>query len=202
MKHIKSKYEILRQKIYIVIHGSGTIAGKTFDLILLGTILLSLVLIMMTSISKYDDKYHQFFIIGEWIITIFFSIEYILRIISNKRPLNYIFSFYGIVDLLSLLPMYLSFFILASEVLRVIRSLRLLRLFAILVHSPILNQSSHNKESLQASTNKIIVFMYNVGVMSRILGPIMFTVENGYSGCSNIPNCIYWCIVAMTTEGS
>lgn len=201
MKHIKSKYEILRQKIYIVIHGSGTIAGKTFDLILLGTILLSLVLIMMTSISKYDEKYHQFFIIGEWIITIFFSIEYILRIISNKRPLNYIFSFYGIVDLLSLLPMYLSFFIPGSEVLGVIRSLRLLRLFAILDLIPILNQSSHIKESLKASTNKIIVFVYFVIVMSIILGTIMFTVENGHSGFTNIPNSIYWCIVTMTTVG-
>ena len=201
MKHIKSKYEILRQKIYIVIYGSGTIAGKTFDLILLGTILLSLVLIMMTSISKYDDKYHQFFIIGEWIITIFFSIEYILRIISNKRPLNYIFSFYGIVDLLSLLPMYLSFFIPGSEVLSVIRSLRLLRLFAILDLIPILNQSSHIKESLKASTNKIIVFVYFVIVMSIILGTIMFTVENGHSGFTNIPNSIYWCIVTMTTVG-
>src|SRR5690554_4595574 len=201
MKHIKSKYEILRQKIYIVIYGSGTFAGKTFDLILLGTILLSVLLVMMTSISKYDDKYHQFFIIGEWIITVFFSIEYILRIVSNKQPLRYIFSFYGIVDLLSLLPMYLSFFIPGSEVLAVIRSLRLLRLFAILDLIPILNQSSHIKESLKASSNKIIVFVYFILVMCIILGTIMFKVENGSNGFTNIPNSIYWCIVTMTTVG-
>src|SRR5690606_16266939 len=108
-------------------------------------------------------------LIGEWIITMFISIVYILRIISNKRTLNYIFSFYGIVDLLSLLPMYLSFFIPGSEVLSVIRSLRLLRLFAILDLIPILNQSSHIKESLKASTNKIIVFVYFVIVMSIII---------------------------------
>src|SRR5690554_2549653 len=201
MRYIKSKYELLRQKVYIIIYGSSTLAGKTFDLLLLGVILLSLVLIMMASITRFDNQYHQFFIIGEWIITIFFSIEYILRIISNKRPLNYIFSFYGIVDLLSLLPMYLSFFIPGSEVLSMIRSLRLLRLFAILDLIPILNQSSHIKESLKASTNKIIVFVYFVIVMSIILGTIMFTVENGHSGFTNIPNSIYWCIVTMTTVG-
>ncbi|SEH68942.1 voltage-gated potassium channel [Paenimyroides aquimaris] len=201
MKHIKTKYEILRQKTYILIHGSGTIAGKTFDLILLGVILLSLLLIMMASISKFDNKYHSFFYISEWIITVFFSIEYILRIISNKKPLSYIFSFYGVVDLLSLLPMYLSFFIPGSEVLGVIRTLRLLRLFAILDLIPILNQSSHIKESLRASMNKIIVFVYFVIVMSIVLGTIMFMVEGGHNGFSNIPNSIYWCIVTMTTVG-
>ncbi len=201
MKHIKTKYEILRQKTYILIHGSGTIAGKTFDLVLLVVILLSLLLIMMASISKFDNKYHSFFYISEWIITVFFSIEYILRIISNKKPLSYIFSFYGVVDLLSLLPMYLSFFIPGSEVLGVIRTLRLLRLFAILDLIPILNQSSHIKESLRASMNKIIVFVYFVIVMSIVLGTIMFMVEGGHNGFSNIPNSIYWCIVTMTTVG-
>jgi len=156
---------------------------------------------MMASISKFDNKYHSFFYISEWIITVFFSIEYILRIISNKKPLSYIFSFYGVVDLLSLLPMYLSFFIPGSEVLGVIRTLRLLRLFAILDLIPILNQSSHIKESLRASMNKIIVFVYFVIVMSIVLGTIMFMVEGGHNGFSNIPNSIYWCIVTMTTVG-
>lgn len=201
MKQIKTKYEILRQKIYIIIYGSNTFAGKTFDLLLLGVILLSVLLIMMASVVRYDQHYHDFFVISEWIITIFFSIEYILRIISNKKPLNYIFSFYGFVDLLSLLPMYLSFFIPGSEVLGVIRSLRLLRLFAILDLIPFLNQSSHIKDSLKASMNKIIVFVYFILVMSVILGTIMFMVEGRHNGFTNIPNSIYWCIVTMTTVG-
>lgn len=201
MRHIKSKYELLRQKVYIIIYGSSTIAGRTFDLLLLGVILLSLVLIMMASITRFDNQYHTFFIVSEWIITIFFSIEYILRIISNKKPLSYIFSFYGIVDLLSLLPMYLSFFFPGSEVLGVIRSLRLLRLFAILDLIPFLSQSSHIKESLKASTNKIIVFVYFIIVMSIVLGTIMFIVEGRDNGFTDIPNSIYWCIVTMTTVG-
>lgn len=201
MRHIKSEYELLRQKIYIIIYGSSTIAGKTFDLLLLAVILLSVILIMMASVVRYDKLYHDFFIISEWIITIFFTIEYILRIISHKKPLSYIFSFYGTVDLLSLLPMYLSFFFPGSEALVVIRSLRLLRLFAILDLMPFLNQSSHIKESIKASTNKIIVFVYFILVMSIVLGTIMFIVERGHSGFSNIPNSIYWCIVTMTTVG-
>lgn len=201
MRHIKTKYEVLRQKIYIIIYGSNTFAGKTFDLLLLGVILLSLILIMMTSVIRYDDKYHSFLVVSEWIITIFFSIEYILRIISNKKPLSYIFSFYGLVDLLSLLPMYLSFFIPGSEFLATIRSLRLLRLFAILDLLPFLNQSSHIKDSLKASMNKIIVFVYFIVVMSIILGTIMFMVEGRHNGFTNIPNSIYWCIVTMTTVG-
>lgn len=201
MKQVKSKYDLLRQKIYIVIYGSNTIAGKTFDLLLLGVILLSVFLIMIASIEKYDNQHHNFFVVSEWIITVFFTLEYILRIVSIKKPLNYIFSFYGIVDLLSLLPMYLSFIIPGSEALGVIRSLRLLRLFAILDLIPFLNQSSHIKESLKASMNKIIVFVYFVIVMSIILGSIMFLVEGGHSGFTNIPNSIYWCIVTMTTVG-
>ncbi|UUV20952.1 ion transporter [Paenimyroides aestuarii] len=201
MKKVKSKYEILRQKIYIIIYGTSTLAGKTFDLLLLVIILLSVVLIMMASIIRYDELYHDFFVISEWIITVFFSIEYILRIISNKKPLNYIFSFYGFVDLISLLPMYLSFFIPGSEALTVIRSLRLLRLFAILDLIPFLNQSSHIKESLRASMSKIIVFVYFIFVMSIILGTIMYIVEGRHNGFTNIPNSIYWCIVTMTTVG-
>lgn len=201
MKKIKSEYEILRQKIYIIIYGSNTVAGKAFDLLLLLVILLSVILIMMASVVKYDEKYHIFFVVSEWIITVFFTIEYILRLISNKKPLDYIFSFYGLVDLLSLLPMYLSFFFPGSEVLVIIRSLRLLRLFAILDLIPFLNQSSHIKDSLKASMNKIIVFVYFILVMSVLLGTIMFLVEGRHSGFTNIPNSIYWCIVTMTTVG-
>jgi len=201
MKQIKSNIDILRQKIYIIIYGSNTIAGKTFDLLLLGVILLSVVLIMMASVARFDNKYHDFFVVSEWIITIFFTLEYILRLVSIKKPLNYIFSFYGVVDLLSLLPMYLSFVFPGTESFGVIRSLRLLRLFAILDLIPFLNQSSHIKESLKASMNKIIVFVYFIIVMSIILGTLMYMIEGRHNGFTNIPNSIYWCIVTMTTVG-
>ena len=104
MREVKSKFDIIRQKIYIIIYGANTFAGRLFDLILLAVILLSVLLVMLESVERLDAQYHDFIIISEWIITIFFTIEYILRIISNRKPWSYIFSFYGIVDLISILP--------------------------------------------------------------------------------------------------
>ena len=131
---IKSKFEIFRQKTYIIIYGTNTFAGKLFDLILLGLILLSVILVMLETIQGFDIKYHEQLVLLEWIITIFFSIEYLLRILTIKKPTRYIFSFYGIIDLIAILPMYLSFFITGSSILSVIRALRLLRLFKIVNH--------------------------------------------------------------------
>lgn len=201
MKHIKTKYEILKQKIYIIIYGSNTFAGKLFDLILLGVILLSVLLVMLESVEELDQKHHQFLIVSEWIITIVFTIEYVLRILSNKKPLKYIFSFYGIVDLISLLPMYLSFFIPGSKMLSVIRALRLLRLFGILNLVHFTGQESQLKLAIKASRTKIIVFVYFILIVSILLGSIMYVVEGKESGFTSIPTSIYWCIVTLTTVG-
>lgn len=201
MKKVKSKYDILRQKLYIIIYGSNTFSGRLFDLILLGIILLSVLLVMLESVEKLDVKYHSFIIICEWIITIFFTIEYILRIFSNKKPLNYIFSFYGIVDLISILPMYLSFFIPGSRMLSVIRALRLLRLFGILNLVHFTGQESQFKLAIKASRTKIIVFVYFVLIVSILLGAVMYVVEGKESGFTSIPVSIYWCIVTLTTVG-
>lgn len=198
---IKTKYEILRQQIYIIIYGANTFWGKLFDLALLVIILLSLTLITLETMPKYDNLHHHFFVVGEWIITIFFTIEYILRIICNKRPLSYVFSFWGIVDLLALLPMYLSFFIPTSKVLIVFRSLRLLRLFAILDLMPVLGQQYHLKLALKASRNKVLVFVYFIIVLSIVLGTLMYLIEGPQHGFKDIPTSIYWCIVTMTTVG-
>ena len=199
--HIKTKYEIIRQKIYIIIYGSNTFAGKLFDLILLGVILLSVLLVMLETVEQLDAKYHQFLIISEWIITVVFTLEYIMRIISNKKPLNYILSFYGIVDLISILPMYLSFFIPGSRMLSVIRALRLLRLFGILNLVHFTGQESQLKLAIKASRTKIIVFVYFVLIVSILLGAIMYVVEGKDSGFTSIPVSIYWCIVTLTTVG-
>ena len=198
---IKTKYEVLRQQIYIIIYGSNTFWGKLFDLALLVIILMSLTLITLESMPTYDNLHHDFFVVGEWVITIFFTLEYILRIICNKRPLSYIFSFWGIVDLLALLPMYLSFFIPTSKVLIVFRSLRLLRLFAILDLMPILGQQYHLKLALKASRNKVLVFVYFIIVLSIVLGTLMYLIEGPQHGFKDIPTSIYWCIVTMTTVG-
>ncbi|WP_372472786.1 ion transporter [Capnocytophaga sp. ARDL2] len=201
MKRLKSKNELLKQKIYIIIYGTGTVAGRLFDIILLGVILFSMVLVMLESIEQIDSKYHNLLIYGEYVITIFFTIEYFLRIYSNKKPLSYIFSFYGLIDLLALLPMYLSVFIPNTSFLITFRALRLLRIFVIFDMIPILNQQWQLKEALKQSKNKILVFIYFMMVISVVLGTLMFMIEGKENGFVDIPTSIYWCIVTMTTVG-
>ena len=129
---VKTYLDKLRQRINIIIHGVNTPMGKIFDIVLLVIILLSVLLVLLESVQNLDDQYHDLLVLAEWVITIFFAIEYILRIISTRKPLKYMFSFYGVIDFISILPMYLSFFIPSTKILSVVRALRLLRLFRIL----------------------------------------------------------------------
>ncbi|TDE05480.1 ion transporter [Flavobacterium hiemivividum] len=201
MPDIKSKYERFRQKVNIIIHGTGTKAGRLFDLILLGLIVLSVLLVMMETVSGFDTKYHRTLVLLEWIITGLFTLEYLLRIISINKPWKYIFSFYGIIDLLAILPMYLSFFVVGTSVLTVIRSLRLLRLFKILNHPKFITQSTQLNQAVKASRGKIIVFIYFVLISTILIGSIMFLVEGRENGFTSIPVSIYWTIVTLTTVG-
>jgi len=201
MTEKKSKFQTFRQKTHIIIYGTNTFAGRLFDLILLGVIALSVLLVMLETVKGFDAKYHSYLVFLEWLITIFFTIEYILRIITINKPIKYIFSFYGIIDLISILPMYLSFFISGTSVFAVIRALRLLRLFKILNHPQFNNQSSHLKESLLASKGKILIFMYFVMVSTILIGSVMYVVEGESGGFTSIPTGIYWAIVTLTTVG-
>ncbi|MET0759092.1 MAG: ion transporter, partial [Flavobacterium sp.] len=162
MQKAKSKFDILRHKIHIVVHGTNTVAGRLFDKILLGLILLSVLLVMMETVQDFNQKYHEYLVFFEWVITILFSIEYILRVISINKPFRYIFSFYGIIDLIAVLPMYLTFLFSGASILTIIRAFRLLRLFKILNHPKFSSQSVHLKKALLASKGKIIVFLYFV----------------------------------------
>ena len=201
MNEVKSKYEIFKQKAHIIIYGTNTVAGRLFDLILLGLILLSVVLVMLETVKEFDGKYHTFILVSEWIITIFFTIEYILRIITIRKPINYILSFYGIIDLVAILPMYLSFFFVGTSVFTVVRALRLLRLFKILNHPQFSSQSVHLRESIIASRGRILVFMYFILISCIIIGSVMYVVEGDEAGFTSIPVSIYWCIVTLTTIG-
>lgn len=201
MQTTDSNWERFRKKVHIIIYGTNTFAGKLFDLVLLGVILLSVVLVMLESVKELDNKYHDLLYYSEWIITIFFTIEYILRIVSIKKPLQYIFSFYGIIDLISILPMYLSFFVPQTKILSIVRALRLLRLFRILNLAHFTGQASNLRLALKASQSKIIVFIYFVLVISILLGALMFVIESPESGFTSIPRSIYWCIVTLTTVG-
>lgn len=201
MKTIKSKYDIFRQKVHIIIYGTNTFYGRLFDIVLLALILLSVLLVMLETVEELDAKYHNFLIVSEWVITIFFTIEYILRIISIKKPLKYILSFYGIIDLVALMPMYLSFFISGTHVLATVRALRLLRIFRILNLVNFTSQSSELKLAIKTSRTKIIVFIYFVLVVCVLLGSLMYVIESPESGFTSIPTSIYWCIVTLTTVG-
>jgi voltage-gated potassium channel len=201
MRKPKSKLNLLRQRIHIIIYGTDTVAGRLFDLILLGLILLSVFLVMLETVKGFDAKYHHELIILEWIITGFFTLEYLLRIATTNRPRNYIFSFFGIIDLLAILPMYLSFFLVGSRVFSIIRALRLLRLFKILNHPKFTGQSIHLLKALNASRGKITVFLYFVLISTILIGSIMYVVEGEENGFTSIPMSIYWTIVTLTTVG-
>jgi len=201
MKKAKSKYEIFREKIKIVLYGTNTILGRMFDLVLLGLILFSVLLIMMETVQGINYKYHTQLIICEWVITIFFTIEYILRVISIQKPVKYVFSFYGIIDLLAVLPMYLSIFFPGASILSIVRALRFFRLFKILHIPQISHQSFQLREAIEASKEKILVFIYFVLISTIIIGSIMYLVEGKQSGFTSIPMSIYWTIVTLTTVG-
>ncbi|GGD16796.1 ion transporter [Flavobacterium orientale] len=201
MKSKKSQFEIFRQKTHIIIYGTNTFAGRLFDLILLGLIFLSVLLVMLETVAGFDIKYHDQLIFLEWVITIFFSIEYILRIISINKPFRYILSFYGIIDLIAILPMYLSLFFLDTHMFVIIRALRLLRLFKIMNHPHFSGQSQQLRKSLIASRGKIVAFMYFVLISCILIGSLMYVVEGEESGFTSIPISIYWCIVTLTTVG-
>jgi voltage-gated potassium channel len=201
MERIKSKIDTFRQNTNIIIYGTNTVYGRLFDLVLLAVIVISVILVMLETVKEFDLAYHKELIILEWIITIFFSIEYILRIISIKKPLKYIFSFYGIIDLLAVLPMYLSLFFVGTSVISILRSVRLLRLFKILRHPKFSNQSLHLKEAMIASKGKIVIFIYFMIVSSVLIGSIMYVVEGEEGGFTSIPISIYWTIVTLTTVG-
>ena len=201
MKKIKSKYELFRQKTQIILYGTNTFLGRLFDLVLLGLILLSVLLVMMDTVEGINHKYHSYLIICEWVITVFFTIEYILRIISIQKPIKYVFSFYGIIDLMAILPMYLSIFFPATNVLTIVRILRFFRLFKILHIPQISQQSLQLREAMQASKEKIPVFIYFVLISAVIIGSLMYVVEGKESGFTSIPVGIYWAIVTLTTVG-
>ncbi|NJX14253.1 ion transporter [Tamlana crocina] len=196
-----SNFSKWRAKIHEVIYGTHTRTGKLFDIVLLMAIIYSIIIVMLESVESFDNKYHNFFNISEWVITILFTIEYILRIVSVKKPKKYILSFYGIVDLLSTLPKYISFFILDTQFLAVFRALRLLRIFRILKLIRYVGESNKLIRALRNSRSKIFIFIFFVFIISIILGTVMYLIEGPDNGFKSIPQSIYWCIVTLTTVG-
>ncbi len=190
-----------KQKLHEIIYEADTKEGKLFDIILLVAIIVSILLVMLESVESIDKRYHSFLDIGEWIITILFSIEYVLRVISIKKPFKYIFSFFGIIDLLSTIPKYLSFILVGSQSLIAFRALRLLRVFRVLKLARYIGASNRLIVALKASKAKIFVFLFFILIICIILGTVMYLVEGAENGFSNIPRSVYWAIVTLTTVG-
>lgn len=192
---------MLKKKLHDIIFYAETKEGKLFDVVLLILIFISILLVMLESVESIGKKYSSFFNYTEWLVTILFSIEYFLRIMVSKKPLKYAFSLLGIIDLLSILPKYLSFFITGSHALLSLRSLRLIRVFRILKLARYINESNKLIDALKASRAKISVFLLAVVILCIVLGTIMYLVEGAENGFSSIPRSVYWCIVTLTTVG-
>ena len=190
-----------KTRIHDIIFKTDTKAGKLFDILLLLTISFSVVIVMLNSVTSLHEKYGELFLSIEWIITIIFTIEYFLRIYTEKKPLKYIYSFYGIIDLLSILPTYISIFFTGTHFLIVIRMLRLMRIFRIFKLARYVNASNVLLTAFINSRRKILVFMEIVLIMVVITGSLMSLVEGPETGFSSIPKSIYWSIVTITTVG-
>jgi len=190
-----------RGKLHEIIFEADTPAGKAFDVALLVAIVLSVLAVCLESVESIKSSYGQVLNIFEWAFTIMFTIEYIARIISIRRPALYIFSFFGIVDLLSIAPTYLSVFFTGAQSLLVIRSIRLLRVFRVFKLVRFLGEASQLAQALKASRAKIIVFIGGVFAMVVILGAMMYMIEGGENGFTSIPRSVYWAVVTLTTVG-
>lgn len=190
-----------KSKLHDIIYEAETAKGKLFDIVLLSTIIASIILVMLESIKSFDAKYHDFLNAAEWIITILFTFEYIARIITVKQPLKYIFSFYGIIDLLSTIPKYISLIFGGIHALAALRALRLLRVFRILKLARYLGASNVLVSAIKASRAKISVFLFAVLILCIIFGTLMYLIEGEESGFTSIPVSVYWCIVTLTTVG-
>jgi voltage-gated potassium channel len=184
-----------------VIFEADTSAGKAFDVALLLLIILSVIAVLLESVASIRNEYGPWLRTFEWVVTVLFTIEYLLRLASVRKPLYYARSFFGIVDLLAIVPTYLSVIIPGAQSLLVIRALRLLRVFRVLKLVHFVGEATELRAALRASTRKIIVFLGAVLTVTIIVGAMMYLIEGESHGFSSIPVSIYWAIVTMTTVG-
>ena len=198
IKSINPRKEIVHE----IIFEADTPLGKLFDTLLFVFILGSVLVVLLESMPSISERLHRLFYILEWIFTIFFTIEYALRLYSTYKPMKYATSALGIIDLLAILPTYLSLFITGTQSLMVIRALRLLRVFRVFKLGNYLWQGKLILVSLRRSAPKITVFFLFVLVLVTIIGSIMYLIEGGEgSQFDSIPTSIYWAIVTLTTVG-
>jgi len=190
-----------KEKLYKVVFGTDSKAGKRFDLILLWIILFSVFVVMLESVPEISNRISKTFITTEWILTIIFSIEYLIRIWISPRRSKYLFSFWGFIDLLSILPTWLSLILPGYHYLLVVRIFRLLRIFRILKLARFIREAQVLIEALKSSLYKISIFLFAVVAIVIFMGTLMYVVEGGRQGFTSIPQSIYWAVVTVTTVG-
>ena len=196
-----SRHQKRKDELYEIIFEADTPAGRAFDLTLIAMILLSVGIVMLDSVQEISDAYGGWLYALERTFTIIFTIEYGIRIWIVKKPWRYMRSFYGIIDLLAILPTYLSLFIAGSQYLTVIRALRTIRIWRILKLAHHVSELNQLVMALRASSRKIMVFLLTVTILVMILGSVMYLIESPEAGFTSIPKGIYWAIVTVTTVG-
>ena len=195
------KYKPFKEKVHIVIEGTDTRTGKFFDVVLLIAIALSVAVVMLDSVLILRLQYGQLFFYAEWLFTILFTIEYALRLYSAPNRKRYAFSFFGVIDLLALLPSYLSLFFVGTQYLLVVRILRILRIFRVFKLRSYMQQAGFLAAAFKTSQHKIIVFFLSLLLLVTIFGSVMYVVEGPENGYTSIPLSIYWAVVTLTTVG-
>ena len=190
-----------RHQLHEIIFEADTAIGKGFDVVLIFSIVVSVVLAMLDSVAAIQAVYGQWLYVGEWIFTLLFTVEYLLRLFCVQRPLLYARSFFGVVDLLAILPTYLSVILPGGQYFIIIRVLRLLRIFRVFKLVQFLSEARLLLAALHASFRKIAVFLFTVMTLVIIFGALMYVVEGAANGFTSIPRSIYWAVVTMTTVG-
>lgn len=190
-----------RESLHEIIFEADTPAGKAFDVALIVAIILSVIAVMLDSVQVVKLKYEFWLNLAEWFFTILFTIEYFLRLLSVRKPMMYATSFLGIVDLISILPSYISLVYVGAETLLVIRVLRVLRIFRVFKLAEYLGEAETLMRAMRSSRKKISVFLYTIFIFVVIFGSIMYLVEGEESGFTSIPRSVYWAIITLTTVG-
>lgn len=202
MEKTETKHQLFKRKLHQALFETNTPVGRIFDVVLLILIILSILIVILETVPVIEQDYRRVLIGLEWMLTIVFTLEYALRIYTANFSWRYIRSFYGMVDLISVLPTYIGLFLVGTHSLSIIRALRLLRVFRIFKLTKYLSQGEMIIEALKASRTKISVFMFFILLMVCIFGSVMYIVEaNADSGFDSIPRGIYWAIVTLTTVG-
>jgi len=185
----------------IIIFETGSPAGKAFDVGLILCILISVLAVLLDSVASLHDRYGTFLYAVEWFFTVLFTVEYAARLWCIQQPLRYAKSFYGVVDLLGILPTYLSLLVADTQYLLVIRILRVLRVFRVLRMVRYVGEAELLTQALIASRRKITVFISTVFALVIIFGSLMYLIEGDEYGFSSIPRSIYWAVITLTTVG-